>query len=820
MTASLHFRDCRPGRFILIVLLLSALLAAPGVAAPSDAGTRTVGPVMFVPPAAALSESQGGKVSTELLGLVDDRFLLPNQSRGDVVSALARSGHYATAGRLHRAVNTPPVDLVEVYVRTDPGTDSASLTPFVNRISGEDASAGLVAAWVAPDRILDLARSPSVREVRPVRQPLVRTGSVTSAGDVLLRTAELRNATGLSGAGIKIGVISNGVDHRNAAQATGDLPADPANLVVLRNNVGGDEGTAMLEIIHDIAPDASLVFHDCGWNVLEFNRAIDALADVGCRVIVDDIGWIDESFFEDGVVAAHVAEVVRNRGVVYVSAAGNDAGLHYQGVFRDDGQGWHDFSAGTSSTRTRLYVDLPPGSSVTAVLQWSEPFGKASSNYDLALYSTTNLSVPLAISSRVQNGNDDPLESLTWVNTATAAVQAEVAVSKPLSAPDRTLELFVHPRGGASLNATNTVAADSIYGHPAADGVIAVAAIDATDPSGGRLEPYSSRGPVTIVAPLAESRQKPDCSAVDGVRVTGAGAMFQTGFWGTSAAAPHAAGLAALVWSGRQDASGPQVRSALLATADDLGAPGTDQAFGAGLLNGTAMNALFSPASRPPAPLPGRIEVEDYDTGGEGVAYHDTEPENLGRVYRPNEGVDIEALLDRTGYNVGWTRPGEWLRYTVNVSATGAYTFRVRAASRWGEQSLSLLVDGSPTATVPIANFASYDVFGLTNTTVHLTAGEHQLRLVLSGYENLDYIEFAPLDTVLRVPGAAADPLDLDGDGRYEDLNGNGRKDFGDVVLYFTQMTWLAANEPIDLFDYNDNERIDFADVTTLFNDL
>ena len=126
-------------------------------------------------------------------------------------------------------------------------------------------------------------------------------------------------------------MISDGVDHWRSARATGDLPAD---LTVLRNEVGGDEGTAMLEIVHDIAPNASLVFHDCGWNVLEFNQAIDALADAGCRVIVDDIGWTDEPFFEDGVVAAHVADAVSRRGVVFISAAGNDAGLHYQGLFR------------------------------------------------------------------------------------------------------------------------------------------------------------------------------------------------------------------------------------------------------------------------------------------------------------------------------------------------------------------------------------------------------------------------------------------------------------------------------------------------------
>jgi exo-beta-1,3-glucanase (GH17 family) len=74
--------------------------------------------------------------------------------------------------------------------------------------------------------------------------------------------------------------------------------------------------------------------------------------------------------------------------------------------------------------------------------------------------------------------------------------------------------------------------------------------------------------------------------------------------------------------------------------------------------------------------------------------------------------------------------------------------------------------------------------------------------------------------TPVLIPGGAGIPLDTDGDGLYEDDNGNGRKDFADVVLYFNQMGWIAANEPVSLFDYNGNGRIDFADVVWLFNHL
>ena len=73
---------------------------------------------------------------------------------------------------------------------------------------------------------------------------------------------------------------------------------------------------------------------------------------------------------------------------------------------------------------------------------------------------------------------------------------------------------------------------------------------------------------------------------------------------------------------------------------------------------------------------------------------------------------------------------------------------------------------------------------------------------------------------VVPLPGYTNPPTDPDGDCIYEDLNGNGRLDFADVVLYFNQMTWIAANEPIAAFDLNRNGRIDFADIVALFNEI
>ena len=89
----------------------------------------------------------------------------------------------------------------------------------------------------------------------------------------------------------------------------------------------------------------------------------------------------------------------------------------------------------------------------------------------------------------------------------------------------------------------------------------------------------------------------------------------------------------------------------------------------------------------------------------------------------------------------------------------------------------------------------------------------------LFGPGNSDYHPLHRLSPI-KVPGGGSFPLDLDRDGLFEDLNGNDRKDFADVVLYFNQMTWIVDNEPLAAFDYNKNGRIDFADVTWLFNNL
>lgn len=157
-----------------------------------------------------------------------------------------------------------------------------------------------------------------------------------------------------------------------------------------------------------------------------------------------------------------------------------------------------------------------------------------------------------------------------------------------------------------------------------------------------------------------------------------------------------------------------------------------------------------SPYHGNPSSIPGTIQAEDFDTGGEGNAYHDTEPTNLGGQYRPSEGVDISTCTDGTGcYYLGWTRAGEWLLYTVAVPTAGTYTLQVRVASAGLGGTFHVELNGvNKTGTMTVPNTNGWDTWQTITKTVSLDAGWQVLRLVFdgngqSGYVgNFNYLKF------------------------------------------------------------------------------
>ena len=273
-------------------------------------------------------------------------------------------------------------------------------------------------------------------------------------------------------------------------------------------------------------------------------------------------------YFEDGPVAQAVANVLPQ--VLYISAAGNDAERHYQGQYVDseDGMGSHQISPGNYSFNVI-------GEEVTVSVQWSNEFDQSGDNYDLCL--STETPEVCASFNDYQDGDDTPIEYATFNCPSGCSLQVRLVSGSP-----QTLELFFI---GGMLVTADQVSTDSIFGHPAVPGVLAIAAIDAYDTGNDDIETFSSRGPSQIFFPSHEIRQKPDVSAIDGVSVTGAGG-FPSPFFGTSAAAPHVAGVAALLKAKSTRAS--NIVNALKNTAVDLGPSGTDNIFGAGRIDAFA----------------------------------------------------------------------------------------------------------------------------------------------------------------------------------------------------------------------------------------
>jgi subtilisin family serine protease len=508
------------------------------------------------------------KVSPILRGVkkkIEDQSITARSGRGFGVSSLSNP-----------LVKVDNNGNIQTYIRfhTFGKAERAQLEGYDANIEIVNEDQGIIQAWIPFDTVDEVAQLPFVKLITPPGYRVTRIGSVTTEGDVVLKADQLRGL-GFDGTGVRVGVISDGVDSMAAAQASGDLPA----AVTIQTHAGnGDEGTAMLEIVHDLAPGADLGF--CGpATSLEMATCVSDLANIyGADIIVDDLGFFDQAFFEDDFIAQAVATVVAN-GVFYTSSAGNSAQTHYQGEYVDsgDGLGSHLIS-GIDNV-----FDVSSLGNVRIFLQWSNSFdGTASDNYDLCLQGEDG--VACAGFNSVQDGaggDDYPWEGRLLDCTLGCAVQVRL-----ISGNGQTLELYV--LDGGVLNAADRVAADSIFGHPAVPGALAAAAVDQATPN--TIETFSSRGPVTIIFPATEVRQKPDLTATDGVAVTGAGG-FPSPFYGTSASAPHIAGVAALLMSGGRTAAA--VTTALRLTAVGLGAATT---YGAGRIDALAAHGFLQGA--------------------------------------------------------------------------------------------------------------------------------------------------------------------------------------------------------------------------------
>ena len=542
-------------------------------------------------------------------------------------------------------VEIDPGDMVTVDIRADVTPEvlaridalGGSVINSVPRYSAVRAQLPLAA-------VETLAELEAIQWIRPADQAVTRgqTGAMqaaargvasdpavtrklnTSEGDVAHRADQARRQFGVDGSGIGIGVLSDGVDSLGALQASGDLPATvtvlpgqarPSQAVAGRTY---DEGTAMLEIVHDLAPGADLYFATAFGGQAQFAANIEALCEAGADVIVDDIGYLAAGVFQDDIVARGV-DAATAKGCIYFSAAGNDGNLNdrtsgvWEGDFVAESTGkFHLF------TRTSITNRIADYDGTTFCVKWSDPLGASSNDYDLVLIHPFLTQVVYA-STDTQTGTQDPVECIgLLVGTRTGRILDltgyRIAIGTLTGASSRYLHLNMH---GGRLQFGTTGAT---YGHAAAANAIGVAATDATRARGlggvfngtESVERFSSDGPRRMffdrngsaITPGNVSSsgglllQKPDVTAAD--RVSTATPEFET-FPGTSAAAPHAAAIAALML---QAAGGPrsltraQLLKAMQDTALDIEAPGPwDRDSGAGIIDAlAAVSGIGAPA--------------------------------------------------------------------------------------------------------------------------------------------------------------------------------------------------------------------------------
>jgi hypothetical protein len=157
-------------------------------------------------------------------------------------------------------------------------------------------------------------------------------------------------------------------------------------------------------------------------------------------------------------------------------------------------------------------------------------------------------------------------------------------------------------------------------------------------------------------------------------------------------------------------------------------------------------------------PIPGTIQVEDFDNGGPNVAYYDSSPENLGGAYRLTESIDLQIATE-AGANIGWSEPGEWTKYSVNVMTAGIYSLQARLSSQNATSSFRVEMDGVTIATITVPNTGGYQTWQtVTIPNINLSAGLKMMRIYfITGGFNINYLAFTGSVNLNPAANAGAD---------------------------------------------------------------
>ncbi len=435
------------------------------------------------------------------------------------------------------------------------------------------------------------------------------TGDSVAIHGNLAAAMTTKAGAAITGAGVKIGIISDSFNSNggaNAEAAEGFLPetvSGTSAVTVLGDQGGSDEGRAMAELVHQVAPGAALYFDTDGPTEDSFAAAVTALKAAGCSVIVDDISIYSEPFFQVAGPVDTAIEAAIAGGTSYFSAAGNYASAFYEASFAGTSTVLHGastpVSAQTFGNGTPYQtITVPGGTSTTVELQWDAAWPATGQGVaDSLVLNVYTLAGALVASSTQISGSPDysgePAVSLTL--TPGATTQYQVAIYQPAGTP--AVSLFKYVLFGSSSSAQpggtiddpqagsgSGVGSGTVTGHADVPDVNTVAAVSFADTpafgdSGSFPDYFSSTG--TAI----------DFTAADG---SAAAVSKFAPFYGTSAAAPNAAAVAALMLQANPSLTPAQVSALLKQSAVDLGLPAAEQ--GAGLIQADAAVALAEAA--------------------------------------------------------------------------------------------------------------------------------------------------------------------------------------------------------------------------------
>jgi putative cell wall-binding protein/subtilisin family serine protease len=586
-----------------------------------------------------------------------------------------------------------------VVEASDPARASQSIAAAGIEI---EATAGdLIQVLAAPGQLEGLIAADGVRYVRP---PLPHQADAVAGQGVVSTNASAWQLAGNTGAGVKVAVIDLGFVGLAAAQASGDLPV---SLTTVDYCSGGfstatEHGTAVAEVVHEMAPDAQL-YLICEGTEVQLAQAEAYAKANGIQIVNHSVAWFNSSRGDGsggpGTPDAIVADAAAN-GILWVNAAGNYAMSHWSGTFADDGAGWTLFVPG--SDYNQFY--LPAGAGMCADLKW-DSWPVTSQDYDLYVFRSSDGAYLYSINA--QTGSQPPTEHLCFTNTA-ASQWFFVAISKYSATATPRFDLYV-ASADVSLELQYQVAAGSVTEPASSPATLAVGAVCW---QGTTIEPFSSQGP-TI-----DGRIKPDLSGPDQASSFTDGAFAGcypwTGFAGTSAAAPHVAGAAALVKSANPTFTVAQIKSYLETNARDLGTTGQDNVYGSGL--------LFLPS--PPGP----------PTSVAGVAHNasvlvswSAPASNGGRTI---SGYTVTALPD----GATCVTTGALSCTVLGLTNGQAYTFTVTATNALGTGPPSNPSASVTPATVPGAPTSVSAVGGNARASVSWTAPADNGGRSITGY--------------------------------------------------------------------------------------